>query len=277
MGRPPLPPFTEESAIQKVCGRRRMEQPRPIECRARLHGRQPLAQSSGIPARPRRDRGVPDPQMGARTRLSADQGTLDLRRQPYRRALRLRISHRPGGGCSTCASSLCGAVCGNGWWPAADVDGFVGVDRMAARIRRRAGDDGPKAPRRDQHDTRHRVNQLAVESRARATRREPVNAAFDPGCQRRDPVPPQRRSPRSPDRHRSPEPDYHQKELARSVGSRSAGPGGSSNKMRRAEIVGHPPPRDKDHQLASRKCRRESTPAPPLSVLQNLRSLPMTP
>jgi len=31
---------------------------------------------------------------------------------------------------------------------------FVGADRMAARIRRRAGDDGPKAPRRDQHDTR---------------------------------------------------------------------------------------------------------------------------
>ena len=26
-------------------------------------------------------------------------------------------------GCSTCASSLCGAVCGNGRSPAADVDG----------------------------------------------------------------------------------------------------------------------------------------------------------
>ena len=110
MGRPPLPPFTEESAIQKVCGRRRMEQPRPIACRARLHGRQPLAQSSGIPARPRRDRGVPDPQMGARTRLSADQGTLDLRRQPYRRALRLRISHRPGGGARP-APAACAALC----------------------------------------------------------------------------------------------------------------------------------------------------------------------
>ena len=31
---------------------------------------------------------------------------------------------------------------------------FVGGDRTAARIRRRAGDDGPNAPRRDQHDTR---------------------------------------------------------------------------------------------------------------------------
>ena len=28
-------------------------------------------------------------------------------------------------GCSTCASSLCGAVCGNGRWPAADVDGLL--------------------------------------------------------------------------------------------------------------------------------------------------------
>ena len=33
-------------------------------------------------------------------------------------------------GCSTCASSLCGAVCGNGWWLAADVDGLlVPIDR----------------------------------------------------------------------------------------------------------------------------------------------------
>ena len=30
--------------------------------------------------------------------------------------------------------------------------------------------------------------------------------------------------------------------------------------MRRARILGHHPPRDKEHQLASRKCRRESTP-----------------
>src|SRR5271168_4031520 len=30
--------------------------------------------------------------------------------------------------------------------------------------------------------------------------------------------------------------------------------------MRRAGFLGHPPPRDKEHHLASRKCRRESTP-----------------
>jgi hypothetical protein len=31
-------------------------------------------------------------------------------------------------------------------------------------------------------------------------------------------------------------------------------------KMRRAGFFGHHPPRDKEHHLASRKCRRESTP-----------------
>ena len=41
-------------------------------------------------------------------------------------------------GCSTCASSLCGAVCGNGRWPAADVDGLlVPIDR---------GEDSGAAP-----------------------------------------------------------------------------------------------------------------------------------
>jgi hypothetical protein len=38
--------------------------------------------------------------------------------------------------------------------------------------------------------------------------------------------------------------------------------------MRRAGFFGHHPPRDKEHHLASRKCRRESTPqTPPLSQL----------
>ena len=57
-------------------------------------------------------------------------------------------------GCSTCASSLCGALCGNGMVGGGRRRWFVGGDRMAARIRRRAGDDGRNAPRRDQHDTR---------------------------------------------------------------------------------------------------------------------------
>ena len=40
-------------------------------------------------------------------------------------------------GCSTCASSLCGAACGNGWWLAADFDGLLvpigGEDSAALR------------------------------------------------------------------------------------------------------------------------------------------------
>ena len=65
-------------------------------------------------------------------------------------------------GCSTCASSLCGAVCGNGSVAGSRRRWFVGADRMAARIRRRAGDDGPKAPRRDQHDTcRHSATSVS--------------------------------------------------------------------------------------------------------------------
>jgi len=50
-------------------------------------------------------------------------------------------------GCSTCASSLCGAVCGNGWSPAADVDGLlVAIGRrrgfgaaLAMMVPRRSG------------------------------------------------------------------------------------------------------------------------------------------
>jgi hypothetical protein len=43
--------------------------------------------------------------------------------------------------------------------------------------------------------------------------------------------------------------------------------------MRRAGFLGHHPPRDKEHHRASPKCRRESTPQTPLSVLQNFRSI----
>jgi len=38
-------------------------------------------------------------------------------------------------------------------------------------------------------------------------------------------------------------------------------------KMRRAGVFGHHPLRDKEHHLASRKCRRESTPQTPLNAV----------
>src|ERR1039457_1788545 len=37
--------------------------------------------------------------------------------------------------------------------------------------------------------------------------------------------------------------------------------------LRRAGFLGHHPPRDKEHHLASRKCRRESTPQTPGRVV----------
>ncbi len=55
-------------------------------------------------------------------------------------------------------------------------------------------------------------------------------------------------------------------EIDGAAGGLTIGSSGSSSiappkgKMRRAGVVGHPPPRDKEHHLASRKCRRESTP-----------------
>jgi hypothetical protein len=42
-------------------------------------------------------------------------------------------------------------------------------------------------------------------------------------------------------------------------------------KMRRAGFFGYHPPRDKEHHRASAKCRRESTPQTPITVLLQAR------
>ena len=80
----------------------------------------------------------------------------------------------------------------------------------------------------------------------------PLNAAFEPGRRRRRPhtstaavasVAPIARAPSAaPNRN-----------IAKTKSTKQV-------EMRRAGIRGHHPPRDKEHQLASRKCRRESTP-----------------
>jgi hypothetical protein len=91
----------------------------------------------------------------------------------------------------------------------------------------------------------------------RGRRRAPVNAAFDRGCRRRRPrgsFAPIARAPSSPRTAIS-----LKRKSATSVSSRSAGPSSSSSSAPR-RILGHHPPRDKEHQLATRKCRRESTP-----------------
>jgi hypothetical protein len=71
-----------------------LERPRSGEGRTRLYARQPVAQPRRVHHGPRRHRGVSQAQMGARARLSPDQGTVDLCRQPHRRPLRLRIPRR---------------------------------------------------------------------------------------------------------------------------------------------------------------------------------------
>ncbi len=72
--RPPLPPFNTATAAQKA----RMAEDAwnsrdPARGGACLHARLALAQSRGVPSGPRCDRTVLTREMGARTRLPADQ------------------------------------------------------------------------------------------------------------------------------------------------------------------------------------------------------------
>ena len=109
----------------------------------------------------------------------------------------------------------------------------------------------------------------------------PVNAAFDQGCWRRRPrsstaaassVAPIARAPASPrtgiSLKRNPAPPA----TSPSCGQQPLQRGPSRSSRHRAaetaprRILGHHPPRDKEHHLASRKCRRESTPQSPVNA-----------
>jgi hypothetical protein len=88
---------------------------------------------------------------------------------------------------------------------------------------------------------------------------DPVNAAFDPGRRRRRPrgspaaassVAPIARAPSSPRTGIS----------LKNGNRRRRRPGQVEQQNAPRRILRHHPPRDKEHQLASRKCRRESTP-----------------
>src|SRR5258705_5491653 len=92
--RPPLPPFTQETAVQKVraaedgwnsCNPERVSLAYTVDSAWRNRSEF---------FRPPQDRGIPDAEMESRARLSPDQGIVDLRREPYRRALLLRIPRR---------------------------------------------------------------------------------------------------------------------------------------------------------------------------------------
>ena len=78
---------------------------------------------------------------------------------------------------------------------------------------------------------------------------------------------PHRRSLRSPELQRRPEPEYHQKGIGAAGDITIVRPAAAAPprrpeqvELRRARVFGDHPPRDKEHHLASRKCRRESTP-----------------
>ena len=75
--RPPIPPFTHESATQKVhgCGRR-VEPPGPGRALAGLQRGQRLAQSGQLCARSDRDRHLPAGQVGTGARLPLGEGDL---------------------------------------------------------------------------------------------------------------------------------------------------------------------------------------------------------
>jgi hypothetical protein len=95
MDRPPLPPFTLETATQKV----RMAEdawnsrdPQRVALAYTIDSR--LAQSIGVPAGPRGHRSLPDAQVAQGARLPTDQGNLGLPRKPNRRALRVRVARR---------------------------------------------------------------------------------------------------------------------------------------------------------------------------------------
>src|SRR5271169_4093035 len=100
---------------------------------------------------------------------------------------------------------------------------------------------------------------------------DPVNAAFDQGCRRRRPgsstaaassVAPIARAPSSAPNRNSTEKESGAAGDITIVRPAAAAPPRRPEQveMRRARVFGDHPPRDKEHHLASRKCRRESTP-----------------
>ena len=95
MSRPPLPPFTAETAAQKVRLAEDAWNSRDPRARvARLHRGQPLAKPRRVPPGPARRSSSSSRASGPGARLPADQGALGLHRQPHRRALRLRVARR---------------------------------------------------------------------------------------------------------------------------------------------------------------------------------------
>ncbi len=95
--RPPFPPFTRETAMQKIrAAEDGWNSCNPERVSLAYTAGQPLAEPRPVPDRPGRDRRLPHPQMGQGAGLPADQGAVGLHRRPHRRPLRLRAARRLG-------------------------------------------------------------------------------------------------------------------------------------------------------------------------------------
>ena len=87
MTRPPLPPFTDESAAQKARLAEDAWNPRDPAKVALAYSVDSIWRNRRVHSWPRGHRGIPDTQMDSRAGVSADQGGLGVSRQPDRRAL----------------------------------------------------------------------------------------------------------------------------------------------------------------------------------------------
>ena len=210
-------------------------------------------------------------------------------------------------GCSTCASSLCGALCGNGRSPAAGIDGLlVAIGRRrgfgaapAMMVVMRSGTTNTTLAATQRHPCRSgMVTADCARSRscsesvvAPAALNDHQNlaaliifAALYARVRRWDADDGtggamrgrgwRARAPSSPEtglslkRSRRRRRHHHRAATSRCT-DQAARAGRDAPRRNR----GHHPPRDKEHQLASRKCRRESTPQPPPSTRRSSRAV----
>ena len=94
--RPPLPPFTCESATQRVhLFRRWLEHPRPRESSSRIRHQFTMEEPLGVHQRTKRNYCLPVPQVGQGVGL-AHQGNMGVHGKSHRRTLCLRVARRLG-------------------------------------------------------------------------------------------------------------------------------------------------------------------------------------
>src|SRR5665811_668859 len=156
--------------------------------------------------------------------------------------------------------------------------------RAAEGFLRRARFFGTHAPRdKERERTSRKIGRESTTPSYGADLSMP-HLGDDPVAPPRPQQRPHRRSLRSPELQRRPEPEYHQKGIGAAGDITIVRPAAAAPprrpeqvELRRARVFGDHPPRDKEHHLASRKCRRESTPQNPMALIFRCRTLAMTP